>query len=242
MAVTTGFDPVVHGYHFTNRFSGKDVVDELVEQRRLDEFIGVDLPSPLENLVGRIREADFWGTWGLCGGMAWGALDAYLDDRVPPPEAAGPPRESALFKQLVKRQADSMERNRLMAKCVKYQVLPETRSRWRPWRASLGKITETIEWPKVKRSLDEGTPVPLCLVRVQGLTNPDSHHQVLATGYRLDGGDRLALFLYDPNHPDKHPEITAHLGTKGHTLQLRQTTGERLYGFFATRYRPAQTP
>ena len=241
METTTGFDPAVHGFHFTNRFSGKDVVDELVEQRRLDELAGVELPDGIEDLVGRIREADFWGAWGLCGGMAWGALDNFLTDQAPPPESTGPARQSDLFKQLVTRQADSMQRSRLMAKCVKYQMLPEARSRWRPWRSSLGKITETIEWPKVRRSLDEGRPVPLCLVRVNGFSNPDRHHQVLATGYRLDN-DKLTMFFYDPNHPNKHPEITGQLGTAGHDLRLRQTTGERLYGFFATAYRPAQTP
>ena len=236
MEVTTGFEPAEHGYHFTNRFAGKDVVDELVEQRRLDELLGVELPDRIEDLVGRVREADFWGAWGLCGGMAWGALDSYLADELPPEGSNGPPRDTSLFKQLVKRQADSMQRSRLMATCVKYQLLPETRSRWRPWRRSLGKLTETIEWPKVKTGLDAGTPVPLCLVRVHGFSNPDRHHQVLATGYRLEDS-ALTLMVYDPNHPDDRPEITANLGTSGNALGLRQTTGERLYGFFGTPYR-----
>jgi hypothetical protein len=239
MEVSTDFDPAVHGFHFPNRFSGKDVVDELVDQRRLDELAGVELPDKFEDLVGRIRGADFWGTWGLCGGMAWGSLDNYLVDQKPPPLSKGPDRETALFKQLVKRQADSMQKGRVMTTCIKYQMLPEADSRLSRWirlRESLGKITEEVSWPSIKRTIDNERPVPICLIRVRGLSNPDKHHQVLVTGYRMNDDTKLSLTIYDPNHPDKRPEISARLGDRKHNLQLGQTTGERLHGFFTTDY------
>jgi hypothetical protein len=235
----TGFDPTVHGFHFRNRFSGSDVIDELVEQRRLDELLGVDLPDPLEDLVGRVRGATFWGAFGLCGGMSWAALDRYFKDQIPPAQASGPDRETELFNELVARQADSMQGGQMIATCLRYQMVPEVAPAWWPWRRSLGRITETTEWPKVRASLDSDRPAPICLVRVRGVSNPDRHHQVLTTGYRLDGGDLLTIGVYDPNHPDARPEITMRLGTRRHDLHLSQTTREPLYGFFATNYKPA---
>lgn len=239
MEIVTGFDPAVHGFHFTNRFSGSDVIDELVEQRRLDELVGIDLPTHLESLVGRVRDAKFWGAFGLCGGMSWAALDRYLKDQLPPAQASGPDRETELFNELVTRQADSMQRGRMISTCLSYQIVPEVAPGWWPWGTSLGRITETAEWPTVKASLDSGRPAPICLVRVRGVSNPDRHHQVLTIGYRIDGGDRLAISIYDPNRPDARPEITMHLGTRRHEIDLAQTTREPLYGFFATNYRPA---
>jgi hypothetical protein len=62
---------------------------------------------------------------------------------------------------------------------------------------------------------------------------------VLATGYSVDGSQRLAIKLYDPNHPDKEPEISARLGTKSHDFDLAQSSGESLFGFFVANYQPA---
>jgi hypothetical protein len=239
MEKMTGFDPTVHGFHFRNRFSGSDVIDELAEQRRLDELIGIDLPDYLEDLVGRVRGAPFWGAFGLCGGMTWAALDRYLKDQLPPAQASGPDRETDLFSELVARQADSMQRGQMIAKCLKYQVTPEVTPRWWPRGSSLGRITETVEWPKIRASLDSGQPAPICLVRVRGVSNPDRHHQVLAVGYRIDDEDLLAISVYDPNHPDARPEIAMRFGTRRHDLHLSQTTREPLYGFFSTSYTPA---
>jgi hypothetical protein len=81
--------------------------------------------------------------------------------------------------------------------------------------------------------------VPICLVRVRGISNPDKHHQVLAIGYGIDNERILTIFIYDPNHPNKSPSIRARLGARGHDLDLTQTTGETLHGFFVTDYTPA---
>lgn len=226
MEADTGFDPAVHGFHFRNRFSGSDVIDELVATRRLDELAGVDLPVGLENLVGRLRSAEFWGAFGLCGGMSWAALDLFAANQLPPVESSVPKRHTELFKMLVSRQADSMRQGRLTARCLRYQITPVVSSFWRPWRVSLGEITEVGEWPRVRTSIDSGVPVPVCLVRVRGLSNPDRHHQVLMTRYRLDSANRLTIGFYDPNHPGKFPEIGAQLGAKHHDLGMVQSTGE----------------
>jgi hypothetical protein len=239
MEVTTGFEPAQHGFHFGNRYQGKDVVDELVEQRRLDELVGVDLPDSIEDLVGRVRDADFWGPFGLCGGMSWGALDRFSKRGEVPPDRRPPKRETDLFKELVTRQADSMQRSRMLTTCVKRQLMPTRREWWRPWRETLGRITERAEWPKARAAMDNGVPATLCLIRAHGFGDPSKHHQVLGIGYELDASQALTIRLYDPNHPDKEPEIHARLGTKGSKLGLSQTTEERLFGFFVSTYRPA---
>jgi hypothetical protein len=239
MEADTGFDPLLQGFHFRNRFSGADVIDELIETRRLDELAGLDLPTGLEGAIGRIRDARFWGAFGLCGGMTWAALDFSIENQLPPSKTTVPDRDTALFKTLVSRQADSMQRGRLMSRCLRYQMIPQVSSFWRPWGRSLGEITEKLEWPKVRTSLDLGRPVPICLVRVRGLSNPDKHHQVLATRYSVDAKDVLTIGFYDPNRPGEYPAITVRLGTRDHDLQPIQTTGEPLHGFFVTDYEPA---
>ncbi len=236
---TTGFEPARHGFHFTNRFSGSDVVDELVEQRRLDELVGIDLPDKLEDLVGRVRDADFWGPFGLCGGMSWASLDRFSQGEEIPPDRKVPERSTDLFNELVRRQADSMQRSRMLTTCVQRQLLPTKREWWRPWRQTLGRITELNEWPKARASIDSGVPATLCLIRVHGFGDPSKHHQVLALGYSVDGSQRLVIKLYDPNHPDKEPEISARLGTKSHDFDLAQSSGESLFGFFVANYQPA---
>jgi hypothetical protein len=89
-------------------------VDELVEQRRLDELAGIDLPDKLEDLVGRVRDADFWGPFGLCGGMSWASLDRFSQGEEIPPDRKVPERSTDLFNELVRRQADSMQRGRML--------------------------------------------------------------------------------------------------------------------------------
>jgi hypothetical protein len=63
MEADTGFDPVARGFRFRNSFSGADVIDELADTGRLDELVGLDLPIGLEGVVGRIRDAGFWGAF-----------------------------------------------------------------------------------------------------------------------------------------------------------------------------------
>jgi hypothetical protein len=118
-------------------------------------------------------------------------------------------------------------------------MIPAGSSFWRAWGRSFGKITEKLELPKVRASLDTGRPVPIWFVRVPGLSNPDTHHQVLATRYSLNARNVLTIGFYDPNCPDMYPGITARLGTRGHDPQLVQTTVEPLHGFFVTDYKPA---
>jgi hypothetical protein len=171
--------------------------------------------------------------------MSWASLDRFSQGEEIPPDRKVPERSTDLFNELVRRQADSMQRSRMLTTCVQRQLLPTKREWWRPWRQTLGRITELNEWPKARASIDSGVPAPLCLIRVHGFGDPSKHHQVLAIGYSVDGSQRLAIKLYDPNHPDDEPEISARLGTKTHDFDLAQSSGESLFGFFVANYQPA---
>jgi regulator of RNase E activity RraA len=70
------------------------------------------------------------------------------------------------------------------------------------------------------------------------MTSPTQNHQVVATGYDLDEYNRrVTLFLYDPNHPGKEPELTVGLDPDGDP-HIEQSTGEPLRGFFVLDYGP----
>ncbi|MEX0667089.1 MAG: hypothetical protein WD313_02030, partial [Acidimicrobiia bacterium] len=112
--VKTAFDPAVHGFKFRNQFHGGHVVSELAAQGRLDDQIGISLPPPIDDVLSLARGASFWGTFGLCGGMSWAALDLYLDRQPAPADATSPREGTELFSRLVGRQADSLAKTELL--------------------------------------------------------------------------------------------------------------------------------
>lgn len=236
--VTTGFDPEVHGFGFGNRFSGGAVVSELARRGLLEKLTGLMIPPALSTAISLVRDASFWGTFGLCGGMCWAALDRYLSGQPVPTQASPPGPDSDLFGSLVTRQAHSMEGRAMMARCLRWQVMPDS-GWWWPW--TVGGLTERGEWPKLKLALDAGRPESLCLIRAKGLASPASHHQVVAIGYELEASE-LTVFLYDPNHPRSRPSLSLRLGHPRYRIEVRQSTGEPLRGFFVWPYRPEGGP
>ena len=183
----TGFVPSQHGFHFSNRFPA--VPD-------------ITIPTPF----GKVELGD--ASKGLCGGMVFCAVDYFLARR-PIPAVTTPPSTGVVFDALVRRLLNSFN---LPLGVLNYIVLmhpdypdDETRSS-RNIFAPHGRAWQTIrvEWPIIKKMLDSGQPCPLGLVRVKtaDLRQLGQNHQVLATGYDVID-DRLTLFIYDPNHPDR---------------------------------------
>jgi hypothetical protein len=82
------------------------------------------------------------------------------------------------------------------------------------------------------------------LIKVKSLDIRDigKNHQVLAYGYTLDGTD-LALDIYDPNFPNQD-DVRLSLSIADPTAPTRVTysTGEPVYCFFHTPYRPPAGP
>jgi hypothetical protein len=229
VGVQTGFSPQVHGFQFTNRFSGGSVVAELAVQDRLSQLSGLKVPRAVRQLTEVAQGAEFWGSFGLCGGMSWTALDRYLKGEPIEDTRTIPGRDSELFRGLVNRQADSMRGRALLERCLVWQFLPDVAPWWMFWSKGVGRLTIEEEWPKVKAALDGGKPTSLVLIRNQGIASPGDHHQVVAIGYETrDGAGEVEL--YDPNHPRARPTIPIDL--KSQTCGPRQSTGERTRGFF----------
>lgn len=229
MKIQTGFDPRLHGFQFTNRFSGGAVVAELASQDRLSELIGLQTPRAARDLTDLAHSATFWGSFGLCGGMSWGALDRYETGQPMETAKAVPARDSDLFRLLVGRQADSMKGRSLLERCLVWQLLPDGVPWWVFWSKGVGRLTVEEEWPRLKANLDAGTPSSLVLIRNQGLASPGDHHQVVAIGYQINDG-AVGVELYDPNHPRERTTIP--LDVSARTCGPRQSTGERTRGFF----------
>lgn len=229
MKVQTAFDPRLHGYQFTNRFSGGAVVAELIDQDRLTQLIGLKTPAVVRDLTNLAQSATFWGDFGLCGGMSWGALDAYETGQPIAGTRSIPDRGTELFRRLVTRQADSMRGRSLLERCLVWQLLPDQTPRWMFWSKGVGRLTVETEWPRLKSALDAGTPSSLLLIRNHGLASPGDHHQAVAIGYETSDGI-ARVELYDPNHPRARPTVPIDLRTR--TCGPRQSTGERTRGFF----------
>ena len=207
-------------------------MSELAAQGRLDDQLGIDLPGPIADVLSLAREAGFWGTFGLCGGMSWAALDLYLLGK-PVPEGSNPPGGgTALFATLVGRQADSLAKTQLFQKLLAWQLLPDSMQWWRFWLDNVGKLVQSREWPQLRASLDAGRPQSICLVRSRGISGFANNHQVVAIGYETGPGERVTVDLYDPNHPGFVPKLSFQPGAGANRIDARQSTGEPVRGFF----------
>lgn len=229
--VRTTFDPAVHGFRFRNQFQGGHVVSELAAQGRIDD-LGIDLPPPVGDVLSLARGAGFWGTFGLCGGMSWAALDLYLKGQPAPSDSTSPRDGSELFSRLVGRQADSLAKTELLRKVLTWQLLPDSTQWWRFWLDNIGKLVEQREWPQLRAALDGGRPQSLCLIRSRGVSGFAKNHQAVATGYEIGADGRVTVDLYDPNHPGMTPKVSFQPGGGANRIDARQSTGEPVRGFF----------
>jgi hypothetical protein len=134
---------------------------------------------------------------GVCGGMCWSALDRYFAGEPIPDTKRTPLPGSALYKELFWRQMDTVSSWRWLKTIVWQNRFNE----------KLAELTREQEWPKVKDSIDKGTPMTLCMIQVPPIIGiPTANHQVLAVGYRTDPAaaySPIYLSIYDSNRPDQ---------------------------------------
>ncbi|MGI6368593.1 MAG: hypothetical protein ACOX2L_09610 [Anaerolineae bacterium] len=168
-------------------------------------------------------------SYGLCGGMCYTALDYFHAGLLPPalhyPPASGTP----LHRYLLRRQLDSW----------RYATVP-LRTLW--WTLlndrALARRTVQRELPRLLKSLNQGVPAVILLVRVR-CKDPTLNHQVVVTGYTEDREHgRVQLELYDPNHEEMDVTLTVNSLPQSEELAATQSTGETLRGFFVLAYRP----
>jgi hypothetical protein len=188
-----GFLPSTAGFHFANRWPSGPALR-----------LGLGVPGPVPVGI-EIRIGDVAN--GLCGGMALAVLDRWARDEPPPADREPPAEGTPLFREIVRRQIDSLELGLAVARFFRAGALAERA------RARLA-VRDT--WPTVRREIDAGRPASLGLIHT--ITRDPrqlvANHQVVVYGYDLDAAARtVGLWIYDPNHPDDD------------TVRLRLTLG-----------------
>ncbi|MGE5223289.1 MAG: SH3 domain-containing protein, partial [Omnitrophica WOR_2 bacterium] len=210
--VTTNFSPVNNGFEFINSF---------------ELHIPIKYPMPFGGSIDLSSVV-----FGLCGGMCFAALDYYNAGVPRPADSDVKTIDPRLFTYLCGRQLDSLSIPVLL-KVIQWMLLDDK---------TIALNMARYEVPKLRKLLDSGQPAVLALIRVQGLDNPAQNHQVLAVGYDYDENTRdLTVYLYEPNYPCAEPNIRLNLSSPSAGLNLLQSTGETLHGFFVIPYAPVKT-
>jgi hypothetical protein len=196
--------------------------------------------------------------YGLCGGMAFAALD-YYKTGLAIPRGTGPwdqptratPEGARLRTYLWERLLDSLKDN--VASVLAWMaVLHQVPKGW-PFRGGpRWLLAESKEhWNTLKKHIDAGEPWPLALVGTA--QDPTSNHQVLAYGYEDPGDGTGTIYVYDMNSPGFCPpesqtatEQTIAVDFRGEMLAAMEScpNGARgpLRGFFCEVYRQVQPP
>jgi hypothetical protein len=168
--------------------------------------------------------------FGVCGGMCWATLDRYFDEEPTDSAATAPLPGSALYKELFWRQMDSTSSWRWFKTIVWQNTFDK----------KLAELTQKQEWPKVKKLIDEGTPITLCLIQCLPIIGiPTANHQVLAVGYRVDNTSPdkpIYISIYNPNWPDKDT-ATLYMTGEGSNAEWKTyvpntDASKKLRGFF----------
>lgn len=184
-------------------------------------------PVPVELAVGDAAN-------GLCGGMAFAALDLWFAGIPAPPDTEPPVDGSPAFRYVVRRQLDSFE---LGLAPARFYLLGA------PWRSAGSRSREVLarELPRVRRELAAGRPVALGLVHAVS-ANPATliqDHQVVA--HRIEAGPgpgSLSLRIYDPNLPgDDSVRLVLGRDPLG-ALALTYSGGPPVVAFFRQGYAP----
>lgn len=197
--VMTRFNPKEHGFKFKNNF--KNVF---------------------------ISELN-WTTSGLCGGMAYSALD-YFNNRTRIPHQDFMPAEGTTLQSYIyNRRVNSIEGN--LDKWAEYGFNPGgARNReFFSWGLQFGNG----RLGELRQRIDQGQPVPLGLQSCGSDCGcpggcPGSH-QVLAIGYDLGrykgnlnaNSEDVSIFVYDPNYPNQ-------------ILTLKPNVAGAMYGYAET--------
>lgn len=243
------FDPGVNGFPFGNFWEFDDVerdqFHDIIEahlnrlrQRGGAVFGGVAkfiASRAIEPIRTRLEEGLAAQGYGLCGGMAYAALDFYRVDMPIPwlrEQGERPQSGSRLRSYLWRRQLQSFGRDidRFLIWIVYLNWIPT----WLKGGPSRLARESKEEWDKLRTQIDAGAPVPLGLVR--NTISPFECHQVLAVGYDELDNERGVIFVYDPNCPGQESRIELEL--VGDELQAQESCNDvELMGFFCEDYR-----
>ena len=252
----TLFDPQVHGFAFVNSFQlaaderaklaaalGTAIDLVLAPLGPLGPLGFVVRTSGLRDKFAQSLAANIPDGYGLCGGMAFAALD-YFNAGMPTPRGNGPydqpPPGSGLRSYLSRRLVESWVPNGVtfLEWIARLHYLP------RLWFVDAGpralRDRSREAWRTLKQQLDAGVPVPIGLVG--DATNPFMDHQVVAYDYDATSEFVGTIYVYDMNYPGVGQTIKLDLSSD--TVQAEEScrSVHPLTGFFCEKYEPATPP
>src|SRR5574341_221620 len=256
--IRTGFRPDVHGFAFLNRW----LLDEREQQevrRRLRQAISLlsiffanplawrAAPTLQRRLTDRAEQA-LVQPYGLCGGMAFAALDYYrrpdisfprgdTSDNLPTRATSqGATLRDYLWQRLLKSLADNAATFLTWMAFLHYLPDREAGKRW------VGKKA-LREWQSLNKHLEAGRAWPIGLV---GTTeDPTQNHQVVACACDEAGDGTQVIAVYDPNCPGEVRLIKFRFqAERFQVMQEDCAPGARgpLQGFFCEQYRAHPAP
>jgi hypothetical protein len=226
MADQAKFLPSHNGFAFTNSWPQEPAVK-------------------LDTPFGTVQIGD--ASKGLCGGMAFAALDYWYADQTPPTDR--PAQGTPLYDFIVQRIVDSWHVPAGVAQYFQWMNLPDNDQGFdvfgRHVLTQRGVLTRTIsqQWPLIKDDLDDDRPSPLGLVTVHSNKVGDlgQNHQVLAYAYSVDGPG-VTVYVYDPNS-GQNDNVTIEFNQSAPTTFSHNINISRpIRGFFRTAYSPAPPP
>ncbi len=153
----------------------------------------------------------FAGSYGLCGGMAYAALDTFnagngtttpsLGTPSGQPGVAATPQSGPVFNYLYSRLIDSLS-NGTIPTMLEYMVAPQVT---RNGITGDDEMTFNAFRHQIVPSINAGNPIPLLIVEARDLPDVSDNHQVLAIGYFRRGGPngQAVVEIYDPNFPGR---------------------------------------
>jgi hypothetical protein len=200
-------------------------------------------------LTDRITNALSVQVYGLCGGMAFAALDYYKAQWVVPTGASqsdqptrDTPAGQTLKEYLQRRLVDSL-RDNVATVLAWMAVLHEIPDKWpfnggAPWLLAQSKQ----QWNELKKHIGADEPCPLALIG--NTTSPFENHQVLAFDYDDPGNGTGTVYVYDMNCPGDAQTIAVDF--RGQTLVATESCANQsrgpLQGFFCEKYAKTQPP
>ena len=231
------FLPSIHGFSFTNNFSGY--------------FLPFSTPAFMTS-----RKVS--AKYGLCGGMCAAAYDFALAGRSIPRPMKVPGRGTRLQRYLYRRQIDSLGGlGQQIIKVSQWTIMPDD--------TLLGTQARTAdEFSLLRQKLNDKNLVVLALIVEHARTLRElsrlifNNHQVLAYAYKQDASGITSIDVYDPNIPGRddvviqtQPVVLGQVNTPDGTqtvlgLKSTQMVGGTFYrdirGFFAMPYAPERPP
>ena len=217
--VMTEFLPSKHGFHFPNAFRFKTTIE--FKNGIFDHFV------PKDYYTYQIDEG-----YGLCGGMALGAHEYFVQKRKIPKDKKAPKKGDKLYDFVLDRLYVSFGQPR-------FSELTQALSWWGSieYKETLLEEDTRKELERITNKIDQKEPVQLMLIYQTKTTgSPWDNHQVLAYGYEKDYSS-IRFFIYDPNKPDRD-DIVITLAQKTNGKHYLYQNGyekpRKIYGMFPT--------